>query len=167
MIPEAVFAMLACARLGVIHSVVFGGFASKELSSRVIDSSPKCKYVSFTLIVIITASCGIEPNKLIPYKKILDEALAIAEMKNIKRLIVQRHNEHYEMDLDPELYFDYHTLMANTKDVHPCVHLPTDHPLYILCKLFFIIKQIHLELLEPLKVLSEILVELALALITS
>jgi propionyl-CoA synthetase len=66
MVIEAAFAMLACARIGATHSVVFGGFAPKELASRIDDSTPK---------LIITASCGIEPGKKIPYAPIVDEAL--------------------------------------------------------------------------------------------
>ncbi len=66
MIPEAIFAMLACARIGAIHSVVFGGFAAKELGSRITDARPK---------LIISASCGIEPHKTLDYKTILDNAI--------------------------------------------------------------------------------------------
>ena len=66
MIPEVIVSMLACARIGAIHSVVFGGFAAQELANRITDSSPT---------VIIAASCGLEPNKVINYKKILDEAI--------------------------------------------------------------------------------------------
>ena len=69
MIPEVVVAMLACARIGAIHSVVFGGFASQELANRITDSAPK---------VVIAASCGLEPNKVINYKKILDEAISLS-----------------------------------------------------------------------------------------
>jgi propionyl-CoA synthetase len=60
MVPEAVFAFLACARLGIVHSVVFGGFAPKELAKRIDDSKPK---------IVLTASCGIEPKRIIPYKR--------------------------------------------------------------------------------------------------
>jgi len=69
MIPEAVFAMLACARIGAIHSVVFGGFAVKELGSRITDAKPK---------LIISASCGIEPHKVIDYFSILEEAIELS-----------------------------------------------------------------------------------------
>jgi len=62
-------AMLASARVGAIHSVVFGGFAAKELASRIVDAKPT---------LLVTASCGLEPNKLIPYKEIVDEALSLA-----------------------------------------------------------------------------------------
>jgi propionyl-CoA synthetase len=86
MIPVSTFFMLACARIGAIHSVVFGGFAAKELANRIDDSKPK---------LIITASCGLEPGKVIKYCPIVDEALNLAHTvpdakKSIKRIIVQR-----------------------------------------------------------------------------
>lgn len=65
MIPEAIFAMLACARIGAIHSVVFGGFAASELAARIEDSTAR---------IVVTASCGIEPNRIVAYKPLLDEA---------------------------------------------------------------------------------------------
>ena len=70
MVPEAVFAMLACARIGAIHSVVFGGFAAKELATRIDDCKPK---------VILSASCGIEGARVVPYKPLLDEAINLAQ----------------------------------------------------------------------------------------
>src|SRR5690606_23522988 len=72
MAPEAVFAMLACARLGAIHSVVFGGFAAHELASRIEDCGAKA---------VISASCGLEPGKVVPYKPLLDQAIDIATVK--------------------------------------------------------------------------------------
>ena len=72
MVPEAVFAMLACARIGAIHSVVFGGFAAKELATRIDDCKPK---------VILSASCGIEGTRIVPYKPLLDEAIKLAKHK--------------------------------------------------------------------------------------
>src|SRR6185437_2626956 len=72
MVPEAVIAMLACARIGAIHSVVFGGFAPKELATRIDDAKPK---------VILSASCGIEAARVIPYKPLLDEAIKLAQHK--------------------------------------------------------------------------------------
>ena len=72
MIPEALVAMLACARIGAIHSVVFGGFAAKELATRIDDARPK---------VIVSASCGIEGKRVIPYKPLLDKAIELAESK--------------------------------------------------------------------------------------
>ena len=66
MVPEAIYTMLACARIGAIHSVVFGGFAAKELASRIQDAGAR---------LIVTASCGLEPHKVIDYKQIVDEAI--------------------------------------------------------------------------------------------
>jgi propionyl-CoA synthetase len=76
MIPEAVIAMLACARIGAIHSVVFGGFAAKELATRIDDSTPK---------VILAASCGIEPGRVVAYKPLLDKAIELAGSKPDRR----------------------------------------------------------------------------------
>ena len=81
MVPEAVFAMLACARLGAVHSVVFGGFAAKELATRIDGASPK---------LIVSASCGIEPSRVVAYKPLLDEAIELAQHKPATCLIVQR-----------------------------------------------------------------------------
>ena len=72
MVPEAIVAMLACARIGAIHSVVFGGFAANELATRIDDARPK---------IIVSASCGIEANRVIPYKPLLDKAIEIAAWK--------------------------------------------------------------------------------------
>jgi propionyl-CoA synthetase len=84
MVPEAVVAMLACARIGAIHSVVFGGFAPKELATRIDDAKPK---------LIISASCGIEVARVIPYKPLLDQAIDIARHKVTRCVILQRHLE--------------------------------------------------------------------------
>lgn len=86
MIPVSTFFMLACARIGAIHSVVFGGFAAKELANRIDDCQPK---------VLITASCGLEPGKVVKYRPIVDEALDLCHVvknarKTVKRIIVQR-----------------------------------------------------------------------------
>src|SRR2546427_12265202 len=81
MVPEAVIAMLACARLGAIHSVVFGGFASNELAKRIDDAKPK---------LILSASCGIEVNRVIPYKPLLDGAIELAQHKVSRCVILQR-----------------------------------------------------------------------------
>jgi propionyl-CoA synthetase len=85
MVPQATFAMLACARIGAIHSVVFGGFAAKELANRLDDCLPK---------LIITCSAGLEPNKVIKYAPIIDESLThttkLSNAANIPRLIYQR-----------------------------------------------------------------------------
>jgi len=77
MVPPAAFAMLACARIGAIHSVVFGGFASKELAGRIDDCSPK---------LIITCSAGLEPKKVIKYAPIVDEALSLCQLENAASL---------------------------------------------------------------------------------
>jgi propionyl-CoA synthetase len=81
MIPEAVFAMLACARIGAVHSVVFGGFAAHELAKRIEDSGAR---------IVISASCGLEPNRTVPYKPLLDHAIEISKVKPEHCLIVQR-----------------------------------------------------------------------------
>jgi len=81
MIPQAVIAMLACARLGAVHSVVFGGFAANELAVRIDDAKP---------VVIVTASCGIEGNKVLPYKPLVDEAISLAEHKPQACVLYQR-----------------------------------------------------------------------------
>ena len=81
MIPEAVVAMLACARIGAIHSVVFGGFASNELASRIDDSKAK---------VLITASCGFEPGRTVEYRPLVDGALNLAKHKIEKFILFQR-----------------------------------------------------------------------------
>ena len=81
MVPEAAVAMLACARIGAIHSVVFGGFASHELATRIDDAKP---------VVVVSASCGIEINRIIPYKPLLDAAIAEARSKPAACVILQR-----------------------------------------------------------------------------
>lgn len=96
MIPTSTFFMLACARIGAIHSVVFGGFASKELANRIEDCLPK---------VIITASCGLEPGKTIKYLPIVDEALDLCKVidnprERFRRLVIQRRDIHEEKWLD-------------------------------------------------------------------
>ena len=81
MVPEALIAMLACARIGAIHSVVFGGFASRELAVRIDDATPN---------VMVSASCGVEPTRLVPYKPLLDRAIELAEHKPSCCVILQR-----------------------------------------------------------------------------
>jgi propionyl-CoA synthetase len=128
MVIEAAFVMLACARLGAIHSVVFGGFAPKELASRIDDCHPK---------LIVTASCGIEPGKILPYVPIIEEALSlshIANAKNIPRLIKQRtelDGKLLHTDLN-EFYYDYDQLMSAETEVAEAVPVLSNHPLYIL-----------------------------------
>jgi len=124
MIPEAVFAMLACARIGVIHSVVFGGFASKELATRIDDSRPK---------IILTASCGLEPGKIIEYKPLLDDAVMLAEHKAETILIKQREEQNCELTKPNE--YDWQHYIDNAKQENKqadCIALAATDPLYIL-----------------------------------
>src|SRR5437588_5476481 len=81
MVPEAVVAMLACARIGAVHSVVFGGFAAKELATRIDDARPK---------LIFSASCGLEPGRIVQYKPLLDEAIKLASAKPEACIVLQR-----------------------------------------------------------------------------
>ena len=120
MIPEAIIAMLATARLGAIHSVVFGGFASPELAVRIDDARPK---------LIISASCGIEPGRIVAYKPLLDAAVSISKHKPEKCIIYQRPMERAE--LRPGLDLDWDEVMAAAKP-HDCVPVRATDPLYIL-----------------------------------
>lgn len=120
MIPEAVIAMLACARLGAIHSVVFGGFAAHELAMRINDAAPKA---------IISASCGIEIEKIIPYKMLLDAAIQEATEKPQFCVIKQRPQA--EAMLDPTRDFDFDAFVENATPIEPTPVSGTD-PLYIL-----------------------------------
>jgi propionyl-CoA synthetase len=120
MIPEAVISMLACARIGAIHSVVFGGFAAKELATRVIDASPK---------LVISASCGIEGKKVIPYLPLLDEALELAGAENLTRILVSRPQLPIE-DLHPSAVI-WEDAVAEAHAVD-CVPVGANDPLYIL-----------------------------------
>ncbi len=120
MIPEAVIAMLACARIGAVHSVVFGGFASNELAVRINDAQPK---------VIVSASCGIEPGRVIPYKPLLDGAIDMAEAKPEKTVIVQRPEAPCELTAGRDL--DWAEAMASAQP-HDCVPVEATDPLYIL-----------------------------------
>src|ERR1700686_2994623 len=88
MVPEAVIAMLACARIGAVQSVVFGGFAAKELATRIEDAKPK---------LILSASCGIEPGRVVPYKPLLDQAIALASAKPEACIILQRPQQPCEL----------------------------------------------------------------------
>ena len=122
MIPEAAISMLACARLGAIHSVVFGGFAAPELATRIDDARPK---------LIISASCGIEPGRIVPYKPLLDAAIELAKHKPEKCLIVQRDAE--RCDLIPGRDEDCEEAMASARGRSvECVPLKATDPLYIL-----------------------------------
>ncbi|WP_461519482.1 propionyl-CoA synthetase [Porticoccus sp.] len=120
MVPEAVVAMLACARLGAIHSVVFGGFAAHELAVRIDDAHPK---------VIVTASCGIEIGRVIPYKPMVDEAIATAEYKPSHVVLIQR--PQCQADIQDGRDVDWQELMASAEPAQPVPVKGTD-PLYIL-----------------------------------
>jgi propionyl-CoA synthetase len=120
MIPEAAIAMLACARLGAVHSVVFGGFAANELATRINDAQPK---------VIVSASCGIEVRKIIPYKPLLDAAIESATSKPEKCIILQRSMETATMLEGRDL--DWKEATASAKP-HDCVPVAATDPLYIL-----------------------------------
>ncbi|MGZ4595219.1 MAG: propionyl-CoA synthetase [Actinomycetes bacterium] len=120
MVPEAVVAMLACARLGAVHSVVFGGFAAAELSARVDDARPK---------VIVSASCGIEVTRVIEYKPLLDKAISLSSHKPERCVILQR--PQVEASLDPERDISWADAMAGAEPVAPVAVAATD-PLYIL-----------------------------------
>jgi propionyl-CoA synthetase len=120
MIPEALMGMLACARLGAIHSVVFGGFAPRELAVRIDDAKPK---------VILSASCGIEVQRIIPYKPLLDEAIDLADHKPEKCILVQR--AQVTAALLPERDLDWAVLEAGAQPAD-CVTVSATDPLYIL-----------------------------------
>ncbi|MBI3213999.1 MAG: propionyl-CoA synthetase [Mycobacterium sp.] len=120
MIPEAVIAMLACARIGAVHSVVFGGFAPHELAARIDDARPA---------VVVSASCGIEPSRTVPYKPMLDAALESASHPPRHCVIVQR--EHLRCTLDPSRDIDWHEAMATATAVDAVPVAATD-PLYVL-----------------------------------
>ena len=120
MVPEAPVAMLACARLGAVHSVVFGGFAAAELAARIADAQPK---------VIVSASCGIEPGRVVAYKPLLDAAIALSPHKPRGCLILQR--PELACDLIPGR--DQDLLAAEAAAApHPCVPVAATDPLYIL-----------------------------------
>jgi propionyl-CoA synthetase len=119
MVPEAVVAMLACARLGAIHSVVFGGFAPKELAARIDDATPR---------VIVAASCGIEPTRVVEYKPIIDAALDLAQHQPEHTIVLQREAALAKLG-DRDL--DWATLAAGASPAEPVDVAATD-PLYIL-----------------------------------
>jgi propionyl-CoA synthetase len=120
MVPEAVIAMLACARIGAVHSVVFGGFAANELATRIDDSGAKA---------IVSASCGIEIQKVIPYKPLLDAAINLARHKPSACVILRRSMQDCEMVKGRDV--DWQEAMATAKPV-PCVPVKATDPLYIL-----------------------------------
>ncbi len=120
MIPEAAIAMLACARIGAIHSVVFGGFAANELATRIDDSAPD---------IIVSSSCGIEPNRVIKYKPLLDEAMDMATHK-VSHCIIKGRPE-AEATLNDGRDFDWDAEVAKAS-LTECVNVAATDPLYIL-----------------------------------
>src|SRR5437763_3106213 len=124
MVPEAVVAMLACARIGAVHSVVFGGFAAKELATRIDDARPK---------LILSASCGLEPGRIVQYKPLLDEAIKLASAKPEACIILQRPQHACELiagrDHD---WADLRRQALAASKAAPCVPVLATDPLYIL-----------------------------------
>ena len=120
MVPEAVIAMLASARLGAIHSVVFGGFASNELATRIDDATPR---------VIVAASCGVEPSRVVPYKPLLDQAIELATYKPERCIVLQRSMQLGDMTSGRDL--DWADAMAASESAN-CVPVNANDPLYIL-----------------------------------
>jgi propionyl-CoA synthetase len=122
MVPEAAVSMLACARIGAVHSVVFGGFAAPELAARIDDARPK---------LVISASCGIEPGRLVAYKPLLDRAIELAGAKPAHCLVLQR--EEQRCELIPGRDLDYADSVAAQRGAEvPCVPVAATDPLYIL-----------------------------------
>ncbi len=124
MVPEAAIAMLACARLGAIHSVVFGGFAARELATRIDDATPK---------VIISASCGLEPSRVVSYKPLLDAAIELATHKPDACLILQR--DELRCELIPGRDVDLGDQVARERAAGAwvdCVRVAATDPLYVL-----------------------------------
>jgi len=124
MIPEALFGMLACARIGAVHSVVFGGFAAKELATRIDDAEPK---------LVLTASCGVEPGRLVEYKPLLDLAIGLAKHKPQACVVFQR--PQLEGKMFPDRDHDWAARIAATRAAGkraPCAELAATDPLYIL-----------------------------------
>ncbi|MDH3758974.1 MAG: AMP-binding protein, partial [Gammaproteobacteria bacterium] len=120
MIPEAIVAVLACARLGAVHSVVFGGFAAHELATRIDDAKPE---------LIVSASCGIEPSRLVEYKPLLDEAIDLSIHKPSHCIVLQR--PQVEASMIAERDIDWNDAMAKARP-HACVTVEATDPLYLL-----------------------------------
>ena len=120
MVPEAIMAMLACARIGAVHSVVFGGFAPKELATRIDDAKPK---------LIVSASCGIEVSRVIPYKPLLDAAIGQARHRVERCIVLQRPQERAAMTAGRDV--DWHEAVGGATPAE-CVSLAATDPLYIL-----------------------------------
>src|SRR5437773_6405224 len=124
MVPEAMVAMLACARIGAVHSVVFGGFAAKELATRIEDARPK---------LMLSASCGLEPGRIVHYKPLLDEAINLSSVKPEACIILQRSQQTCELTAGRD--HDWAALRRAAIDAGkaaPCVTVLATDPLYIL-----------------------------------
>lgn len=119
MVPEALEAMLACARIGAVHSVVFGGFAANELAVRIDDCTPKA---------IIAASCGLEPNRVVAYKPLIDGAIELASHTPEFTVILQRDQHPCDLGAND---VDWHNFQKGTAPA-PCVPVEGTHPVYIL-----------------------------------
>jgi propionyl-CoA synthetase len=120
MVPEAVVAMLACARIGAVHSVVFGGFAANELAARINDAKPK---------VVVSGSCGIEPGRVVPYKPLLDRAIEMATAKPERCVILQRPQAEASMVAGRDV--EWPDFVAGARPAG-CVPVAATDPLYIL-----------------------------------
>src|SRR5262249_10583850 len=120
MVPEALISMLACARIGAIHSVVFGGFASHELAARIDHAQPK---------LILSASCGIEVGRTVPYKPLLDKAIEMAKARPERCIVLQRPQERAALKAGRDLDWDESIKRAKPVD---CVAVAATDPLYIL-----------------------------------
>ena len=120
MIPEGIISMLACARIGAIHSVVFGGFAANELAVRIDDAKPKA---------ILAASCGLEPNRIVEYKPLIDQAIELASHKPQTVVIFQR--AECKAELVDGRDHDWNVFQENAEKA-PCVPVKGNHPAYIL-----------------------------------
>lgn len=120
MVPEAVFAMLACARIGAVHSVVFGGFSAAELAKRIDDCEPR---------LVLTASCGLEGTKVVPYAPIVSDAISRSHYKPSATIMLQR--PQHTADLRAYGFEDWETSLASAPALG-CVPVSGDHPLYVL-----------------------------------
>ena len=120
MIPEGIISMLACARIGAIHSVVFGGFAANELAVRIDDAKPKA---------ILAASCGLEPNRIVEYKPLIDQAIELASHKPTTVVVFQR--AECKAELVDGRDHDWNVFQENAEKA-PCVPVKGNHPAYIL-----------------------------------
>src|SRR6266851_8398583 len=120
MVPQSVIAMLACARIGAIHSVVFGGFAAPELAKRIDDATPK---------MILSASCGIEPGRVVAYKPLLDQAIELSSHKPARCVILQRQQEKAVLQKGRDL--DWGDFLSGAPAAE-CVPVAATDPLYIL-----------------------------------